>query len=126
MATPDDDADRRSRERFDVVWSVDCVTEETFLYATITNISEMGIFVQTVEPLPVGTRLLLRFSPEDPALGAFELEGHVQWINPARPSCPNPGMGVRFERLTLDDRERLVEVIRTIAYLPPGPSRAIN
>lgn len=126
MTTKDDDSDRRSRERFDVVWSVDCVTEETFLYATITNISEMGIFVQTIEPLPVGTKLLLRFSPEDPTLGEFELVGHVQWINPARPSCPNPGMGVRFSQLTLADRERLVEVIRTIAYLPPEPAKLLN
>ena len=30
---------------------------------------------------------------------------------------PNPGMGVRFVNLRPDERERLVEVIRTIAYV---------
>ncbi|NUP04999.1 MAG: hypothetical protein HOW73_02945 [Polyangiaceae bacterium] len=111
-------SDRRSSERFGVVWSVDCATEDTFLYAKITNISEMGIFVYTTEPLPIGTRMDLRFSPQGYAPGEFALEGLVQWINPARPGCPNPGMGVRFVQLTLEDRERLVDVIRTIAYLP--------
>ncbi len=45
--------ERRSSERIEVTWSVDCETEDTFLYASITNISEMGIFVHTTEPLPV-------------------------------------------------------------------------
>ncbi len=45
-------ADRRSTERVDVLWSVDCETEDTFLYAAITNISEMGIFVRTTSRSP--------------------------------------------------------------------------
>jgi type IV pilus assembly protein PilZ len=32
----------------------------------------------------------------------------------------NPGMGIRFVDITADDRERLVEVVRTIAYLRDG------
>ena len=50
-------SDRRSADRIDVTWSVDCETEDTFLYANITNISEVGIFVRTNEPLEVGTRI---------------------------------------------------------------------
>lgn len=114
--------DRRSSDRIDVMWSVDCETEETFLYAAITNISAMGIFVRTVEPLPVGTRITLRFTP--PHAGeAFVLTGVVQWLNPLRPfeDNPNPGMGIRFSSLTLPDRERIVETIRTIAYLREEP-----
>lgn len=97
---------------------MDCETDETFLYAYITNISEMGIFVKTERPLPVGTRLVLRFAP--PRLKtSFELRGVVQWINPVRPLAENlnPGMGIRFESLTPDDRERIVEAVRTIAYV---------
>ncbi|WP_170319498.1 TIGR02266 family protein [Polyangium spumosum] len=110
--------ERRSSERYDVTWSVDCETEETFLYAAITNISELGIFVRTTEPLPVGTSLTLRFA--SPNSGEpFVLEGSVQWVNVVRPlhDNPNPGMGVRFVRITAAERERLVETIRTIAYL---------
>jgi type IV pilus assembly protein PilZ len=108
--------ERRNADRFPVTWSVDCETEDTFLYAAITNISEMGIFVRTESPLPVGTLLVLRFSPA--GAGEFVLDGRVQWLNPARPGCPNPGMGIRFLGLLPEDRERIVDVIRTIAYLP--------
>src|SRR4051812_48363946 len=113
----DSSAERRIHDRFDVTWSVDCVADDTFLYASIANISEMGIFVRTTEPLVMGTRLILSFSP--PGHEPFKLEGQVAWINRLRENGdnPNPGMGIRFVGLKLDDRERLVEVIRTIAYV---------
>src|SRR5689334_11597077 len=117
-----DALDRRSSERIEVTWSVDCETEDTFLYAAITNISEMGIFVQTTDPLPVGTHLTLRFAP--PRTGeVFVLRGAVQWVNRVLPlrETLNPGMGIRFIGLTLEDRERIVEAIRTIAYLREEP-----
>lgn len=109
---------RRSSQRIAVTWSVDCETEDTFLYASITNISEMGIFVHTIDPLPVGTQLTLRFAPPN-SRESFVLAGVVQWINRVRPhhDNPNPGMGIRFLALGPDDRERIVETIRTIAYL---------
>ncbi|HEY4011715.1 MAG TPA: TIGR02266 family protein [Polyangiaceae bacterium] len=108
---------RRSHDRYDVEWAVDCITDETFLYASIANISAMGIFVKTIDPLTLGTKLVLSFAP--PGYAPFKLEGEVAWINPVRSDGdnPNPGMGVRFVNLRPDDRERLVEVIRTIAYV---------
>jgi type IV pilus assembly protein PilZ len=113
--------DRRSHDRYDVEWAVDCVAEDTFLYASIANISAMGIFVKTTEPVPVGTRLVMSFEP--PGVPPFKLEGEVAWINRVRPDGdnPNPGMGVRFVNLHADERERLVGVIRTIAYVR-GPA----
>ena len=109
--------ERRSFDRFDVEWSVDCVADDTFLYASIANISAMGIFVKTMDPLAIGSGLVLSFAP--PGYEPFKLEGQVAWINRVRPDGdnPNPGMGVRFMNLLPDDRERLVEVIRTIAYV---------
>jgi uncharacterized protein (TIGR02266 family) len=114
--------ERRSAERVDVTWSVDCETDDTFLYASIANISELGIFVMTREPLDVGTVLTLRFAP--PGHPAFVLRGVVQWVNTVRALSvsPNPGMGVRFIDLTNDDRARLVEAIRTIAFVPYSTS----
>ena len=110
--------DRRSADRFAVAWSVDCEVDDTFLYASITNISALGIFVRTSEPLEVGTTMTLRFAPPD-LQEPFILQGVVQWINPikALSTNPNPGMGIRFVDITLDDRERLVAAIRTIAYV---------
>ena len=108
---------RRVHDRIPVEWNVDCTTEDTFLYAAIANISAMGIFILTTEPLAVGTEMDLSFSP--PGATAFKLKGQIAWVNPVRADGdnPNPGMGVRFVGLTQGDRERLVDVVHAIAYL---------
>jgi type IV pilus assembly protein PilZ len=101
-----------------VALDVDCETEDTFLYASIRNISAMGIFVLTREPLEIGTRLQLRFAPPG-VTEPFTVSGVVQWINPVRPLSENlnPGMGVLFVDLTPEAREKLVEAVHTIAYV---------
>ena len=116
-----DDAERRVFDRYQVEWAVDCVATDTFLYASITNISEMGIFVRTTDPLKLSTKLRLTFAP--PGAEGFQLEGSVAWVNCLRDNGdnPNPGMGIRFVGLQPEERERLVEVIRTIAYLRELP-----
>ena len=114
--------EKRESERFGVAWAVDCETEDTFLFAAITNVSQMGIFVRTDDPLPVGTVVSLRFAPSSD-VPPFVLQGRVQWIN--RVSLfgenLNPGMGIMFIDLDRTDRERLVQAIRTIAYLRGDP-----
>jgi type IV pilus assembly protein PilZ len=111
--------DRRQFERVLVDLEVDYRCEDTFLFAYITDISAMGIFVQTNSPEPSGTKLNLRFMVPSQKL-PFELEGEVIWVNPYRPGDRenlNPGMGVRFVDLTQADRERLTELVKTFAYL---------
>ncbi len=97
---------------------MDCESKDTFLYASIANISEFGIFVTTHEPLEVGTRLTLRFAPPG-VLEPFILYGQVQWVNPVRMLAdnPNPGMGVLFVDLPSEARARLIDAVRTIAYV---------
>jgi type IV pilus assembly protein PilZ len=111
-------SDRRSSDRIEVTWSVDCESKDTFLYASIANISEFGIFVRTQEPLEVGTRLILRFVTPGSA-EPFVLTGQVQWVNAVRMLADNlnPGMGIRFVDLTSEARERLIDAVRTIAYV---------
>jgi type IV pilus assembly protein PilZ len=111
-------SNRRGTDRIEVTWAVDCESKDTFLYASIANISEFGIFVRTQEPLEVGTRLILRFHPpgsDEP----FVLHGQVQWVNAVRMLADNlnPGMGIRFVDLTSEARERLIDAVRTIAYV---------
>ncbi len=107
----------------EVTWTVDCETEDTFLYAAISNISALGIFVRTLTPLAVGARLTLRFAPHGAAVTT--LSGVVQWVNLA-PQGPNPGMGIQFVDLTAEERERLVEMVRTIAYLRSSGEPMVN
>ena len=115
-------AERREHQRFDTSISVDYASGETFLFAYLQNISEMGIFVLTTDPLRVGTKMKLTFAP--PGAESFQLEGSVAWVNRVKPDGdnPNPGMGIRFINLQPDERERLVDVIRTIAYLRESPA----
>jgi type IV pilus assembly protein PilZ len=110
--------ERRQWERVLVDLEVDYRSDDTFLFAYITDISQMGIFVRTVSPEVPGTRLNLRFCP--PGHGVLECEGVVIWINPYRPGDAenlNPGMGVQFVDLTRDQRDELRQLVRTFAYL---------
>ena len=97
---------------------VDYKSADTFLFAYITDISAMGIFIRTNAPEPPGTLLNLSFTP--PGGPQVNLEGRVMWINPFRPSSYdniNPGMGVQFIELTPQQREQIVNLVRTFAYL---------
>ncbi len=111
--------DRRGEPRILVDLEVDYGNEDNYLFAYIRDISATGIFVRTTEPEPPGTRLNLRFTPRA-AQPPLELEGEVIWINPYRPDKRDnlhPGMGIRFVDLSPDNRRRLVEFIKTFAYL---------
>jgi len=111
-------ADRRQYERVMVDWSVDYCASDTFLFAYISDISAMGIFVRTPTPEPAGTRLNLRFSP--PGGPAMELEAQVIWINPPREGddSSQPGMGLQFVDLSPLQRDQVLRLVRTFAYLP--------
>jgi type IV pilus assembly protein PilZ len=112
-----DGSERREHTRYETSVAVDYASGETFLFAYLKNISAMGIFIRTNEPLAIGTTLRLRFhvDEDDPLV----LDGEVTWINPFRPNGENlnPGMGVRFTELTPDRREQVVALVRTVAYL---------
>ncbi|HUJ60155.1 MAG TPA: TIGR02266 family protein [Kofleriaceae bacterium] len=112
-------SDRRAAPRVLVDLEVDYALEDNYLFAYITDISETGIFVRTTTPEQPGTRLNLRFSPDD-AAPPIEVEGEVIWINPFRPGTPDnlhPGMGIRFVALDDELRDRLLELVRRFAYL---------
>jgi type IV pilus assembly protein PilZ len=109
--------DRRVHTRYETSIAVDYASGDTFLFAYLQNISEMGIFIRTDSPLSIGTKLTLRFHVDESA--PLTLEGEVTWVNPYRESGDNlnPGMGVRFAGLSPDRREQVVELVRTVAYL---------
>jgi type IV pilus assembly protein PilZ len=110
--------DRRGHERVLVHIEVDYRCDDTFLFAYITDLSAMGIFIRTSTPHPPGTRLNLRFAP--PGSPPIDVEGEVMWTNPHRPGRAenlNPGMGVQFVDLMPQQRDRVMSLVRTFAYL---------
>ena len=118
---------RREFPRVPVNIEVDYRSDDNFLFAYITDLSAMGIFVKTKKPKPPGARLTLRFKP----LGTPELvvQGQVVWINPYRPGDPdnlNPGMGVQFVDLDPETQRRLTRIVKTFAYLDDEDSTLGN
>jgi type IV pilus assembly protein PilZ len=114
-----DAAERRAAPRVLVDLEVDYASEDNYLFAYITDISETGIFVRTTSPEQPGTRLNLRFRPDNSS-DQLEIEGEVIWVNPFRPGAPDnlhPGMGIRFVDLDDDIRDQLLELVRRFAYL---------
>jgi len=110
--------DRRRGARYKVKLQVDYSSGDTFLFSSINDISELGIFILTSEPLPPGTPLRLKFSAPH-ARGPVEVRGRVVWVNPYRPGGENinPGMGIKFVGMTDEQRRLVKELVRTIAYL---------
>jgi len=108
--------ERRGHERVAVCIEVDYRSDETFLFAYITDMSAMGIFIQTMNPNPAGTLLNLRFRTKEGE--KLDVDGRVIWVNqPRGPDSSNPGMGVQFIDLTPAQRDRILELVRTFAYL---------
>jgi type IV pilus assembly protein PilZ len=96
------------------------VSEETFLFEYASNVSRGGIFLATRNPLPVGTRLVLRFAlPDELATRTIRVAGQVIWVNPYVEGGQNlnPGMGVEFLDLSHEDQEAISRIVRRIAVL---------
>jgi uncharacterized protein (TIGR02266 family) len=72
----------------------------------VTNISRSGCFMRAEDPLPIGTRLNLRFTVVSAELEIFEGQGEVVRVSEA----PR-GMGVRFLQLPLASRRIIDDVL---------------
>ena len=98
------DSEKRYAERLPIRMLVEYESSEDFLIDYTANMSIGGMFIQTSNPLEVGTRFRLRFrlpAREEPV----DTVGEVCWVlTPEEAGCMQPGMGVRFEELAKPDR----------------------
>jgi uncharacterized protein (TIGR02266 family) len=78
----------------------------------VRNISRSGAFIKSSDPLPVGTRVNLRFSLILEDLETFEGEGLVVRVVPPG-NHSTPGMGVRFTWLTYQTQQQLRRLLAT-------------
>ena len=108
--------ERREHERVTACLEVDYRCDDTFLFAYITDMSAMGIFIQTTSPRTPGTLLNLGFRAPDGS--RLDIDGRVIWVNhPRGTDSINPGMGVQFVDLTPKQRDQVLGLVRTFAYL---------
>ena len=85
---------RRAHERVPLEVEVTLESDHNFYTGLSSNISEGGLFVATSTPLPLGTRLVVRFALEDGA-APIDAVGEVCWLRPRSADFPC-GFGLRF------------------------------
>jgi hypothetical protein len=85
--------DKRSHER--VTINKEFESFDAFIHEYVTNISRSGVFVKSKQPLPIGTRVNLRFTVIMDDIETVEGIGEVVRIHE-----DPPGMGVVFTELS--------------------------
>ena len=68
---------------------------DAFIHEYVTNISRSGVFIKSKSPLPVGTKVNLRFTVIMDDIETIEGVGEVVRIDDAP-----PGMGVVFREIS--------------------------
>lgn len=91
--------EKRSHERVLVNQEFTCIDE--YIAEYVSSISRGGVFIRSKNPLPVGTRVTLKFSVIVDDIEIVEGEGEVVRIeeDPAE-----MGMGVAFTRLSAESK----------------------
>lgn len=103
--------ERRAQDRHPIRLKVEYECLEDFLTDYSANLSVGGMFIETNRPLPLGTRLHLRFSLpgfDEP----LDTDAEVRWVLKEDDTGPLPsGMGVRFEQMSDDDSAKIRDLL---------------
>jgi uncharacterized protein (TIGR02266 family) len=84
---------------------------DDFIFEYVVNISRSGAFIRSDDPLPVGTKVALRFTVIMDEIETIEGQGQVVRVVPAGGAEPS-GMGVVFTELTRHSKD-LIERLLT-------------
>lgn len=103
-------AERRVQERVELEVDIGLHSATQFYAGLSNDISEGGIFVSTVKPMPVGSELSISFVL--PGGHTVTTRGRVAWLSTPRGDDGRPGMGVRFERLEDQHRHAIEKFLR--------------
>jgi uncharacterized protein (TIGR02266 family) len=96
---PPVDAAKRAAKRVRMQATVDLSSDDNFFNGFSSNISDGGLFVATVNLVPIGTEVDLHFSL--PSGEKVEARGVVRWVREVNDQVHDafPGLGVQFTRL---------------------------
>jgi c-di-GMP-binding flagellar brake protein YcgR len=97
---PEVTVERRSAPRSQLVLAADVVElpRGARLSARTADISRTGCYIDTLNPLPQGSRVRLRMTHHDEI---FEAIGRIVYVS------PNLGMGVMFVEVSAEQQARL-------------------
>ena len=89
---------------------------EDFIHEYVANVSRTGAFIRSKDPLPVGTKVNLRFSIIMDELETIEGLGEV-----VRVTEDPPGMGVVFTELSAHSQHLLLRLMTRRSADQPEP-----
>ena len=97
--------EKRKQPRIALSLDVTYESGDDFLSSFLSNISSDGVFIETPKPLELNTRLRVCF--HIPGISeSMVVAGTVVWVRDLESSY-KPGMGIRFDEMEPEDRERL-------------------
>ena len=106
MPDHDDPAESNHRTDARVTLNKEFESFDAFIHEYVTNISRSGAFVKSRDPLPVGTRVDLRFTVIMDDVETIEGVGEV-----VRVQDDPPGMGVVFTELSQYSQHLLARLL---------------
>jgi uncharacterized protein (TIGR02266 family) len=113
----EDEAERRRFGRSDMLVRVEYSTVDEIFSEFTRDINEGGLFIETEKPRPTGTEVAMRFNlPGNNA--PLQTIGRVVWVRSASDRV-TAGMGIEFDELSGEDRDRINNMIRSLRN---GPS----
>lgn len=104
----------RNDRRVALDLEIDYSDLETFCQDYIRNISKGGVFIETKNPLALGTELKLKFRLPGSSR-PIQTAGVVMWIiDPTKEESAgnSPGMGVRFGNLCTEDMDMIDNLVQ--------------
>jgi type IV pilus assembly protein PilZ len=108
-------AERRRHARMPVEMWVEDVTDGGVVHRRAGNLSKGGLYLDQTIPLPIGSKVKLRFTlPEESA--ALTVNGQIVSIN----SRDRLGMGVKFTDVDVNVQQRIDNFIERSITPPLG------
>src|ERR1700739_3006726 len=98
------ESEKRSGER--VTINKEFESFDAFIQEYVTNISRTGVFIKSQTPLPIGTRVNLRFTEIMDDIETIEGVGEV-----VRVEKDPPGMGVVFRELAAYSKDLIEKLL---------------
>jgi len=98
------DTDKREGERLTI--NKEFESFDAFIQEYVTNISRSGVFIKSQQPLPIGTRVNLRFTVIMEDIETIEGIGEVMRIEK-----DPPGMGVVFRELSAYSKDLIEKLL---------------
>jgi len=98
------ESDKRAGER--VTINKEFESFDAFIQEYVTNISRTGVFIKSQTPLPIGTRVNLRFTVIMDDIETIEGIGEV-----VRVEKDPPGMGVVFRELSTFSKDLIEKLL---------------